>query len=156
MARKKKNFTCAICLKKFAGSTVLQSHMNVHLDKKPFKCEICGRDYPSVKSLKEHQKIHQSEQHICQKCGKVFFYGYKLRLHEKTCQLVFECECGKKYQRKKLFEKHKVKHLPAGSQTDKINKKEKREYKFKCEFCKKGFETVKLRDFHMKNSHTKK
>ncbi|KRH95142.1 hypothetical protein M153_2500045432 [Pseudoloma neurophilia] len=170
-----RNFSCLKCSKVFRTSIQLKSHENIHLALKPFKCEVCERAYPSMKSLLEHGKTHKKATFICKNCKKAFYYKYKLSRHEKICQVIYKCVCGKIYIKKAHFLNHQFRvhsiegrnsikkelqdtknHLKTANQDlemSNISQLVIKKYRFPCKFCKKKFETDKLRGNHEILSH---
>lgn len=135
---------------KFNRSTKLESHLNLHYNRKPFNCDICFRAFTSKKSMNYHKIKHNNPQYRCDKCSKQFYYKDKLKKHEKNCQLMFTCKCGKSFIRKKNYNNHiyKIKKQDFSDNLKIFNV-----INYKCKYCKKSFKSRKTMFHHISTIH---
>lgn len=51
-------YRCNICLKAFAQSGILQSHLAMHLDERKFVCSQCSKAFRQKSQLRLHEQRH--------------------------------------------------------------------------------------------------
>uniref|UniRef100_A0A8C5D4Y2 Zinc finger protein 649-like n=1 Tax=Gouania willdenowi TaxID=441366 RepID=A0A8C5D4Y2_GOUWI len=59
--KKKKNFVCIVCGKKFRNKSNLRTHKTIHKGEKLFGCDICGKSFTRKHSQDAHMRIHEEE-----------------------------------------------------------------------------------------------
>ena len=133
-------------------SSHLTDHIkNVHSTDK-FFCDIEGCDFfsPSKKYLKKHKKFkHGEATFMCAICAKKFKCIQKLNLHNKLIHHTshidkHKCpECSKEFNLKSNMKKH----------VDGVHRKN---WRFKCDHCEKGFFSTKLLTQHLLKKHGQK
>ena len=95
---------------------------NRHLSDKPFKCDSCDKSFGTRYCLNLHESYsHQmtGKQFHCNavNCHSVFKCEERLKRHIRMRHSPYVCdfpECGKRFVRKTLLERHKEKHLREG------------------------------------------
>ena len=109
---------CDICDFKGTLGQTKKHKLHKHPDTQKLYCDIC--DYVCIleKQLKEHKRRNHNLSHICEMCGKGFYYAKLLKDHialKHNDHKVEECEtfmnftcdkCGKSYSSESDLSKH--------------------------------------------------
>ena len=107
-ANEDKKHKCPTCSRGFVNKQARDDHINVHTGEKPHKCINCPATFASVGTLAMHHRAHLGikrkpkpklnvpDQSLpCQKCGKIFKGGAKLKIHEQHYHIESQCAlCG--------------------------------------------------------------
>lgn len=104
------NFACKL------PSTLRIHDMRKHQNMSNCICSVCGTTFSTIGALKMHSKYrHQAERTVtCKACPKKFVTMNEMRAHFREIHKVqvLGCEtCGKRYNDKRAFRKHKRRHL---------------------------------------------
>ena len=98
------DFHCKICKKRFTNKSRLEDHINyIHMGVKLHLCSICGKHFTTSGTLARHKrKEHMGEKHYnCNECNKTFDTSEGLRKHK--CKKHQICE-DILYEAIKLFD----------------------------------------------------
>ena len=122
---KEKPFACNVCNRRFAESSILERHKNIHIN----ICEICNRSFTKRYYLTRHIKTHTNEKpFMCEICPKKYSRKEDLMFHMNTHtnEKPFVCDiCGRGFARKSDLSSHKNTH--------------KDEKPFVCNICGRAF-----------------
>lgn len=165
------------CEKSFRKPSYLQEHLNTHLKIRPFVCNFCKLSYFKKRHLDRHLLTHKKKEFVCEKCKLSFTENYRLANHLLICKKSYNCNCGKVYVRKKLFDKHclncegskSIKHIKKENNKKKtlridrdIQTLQKRsinilddEYdcKYQCKHCDKQYASKSNLYVHFRTTH---
>ncbi|XP_067947992.1 zinc finger protein 3 homolog [Watersipora subatra] len=106
-----KPYGCRHCGYRCILQSMLNRHMERHINDKNFKCEVCGQYFHTVKHLELHMYKHQEKNLECVYCNYKTANPYKLSSHTKihTSNEVFNCDqCSFKTKVKTELNKHKL------------------------------------------------
>ena len=95
--KRKRNFQCHICDKRFTSNSNLSIHIRVHTGEKPFECHFCNKRFPSNRNLSYHINTHTGAKPFkCGQCPKRFASSANRSQHSKSHSAPsYECEfCG--------------------------------------------------------------
>ena len=109
-----KAYKCGTCGKEFAGKDHYLGHVNRHLLHKPYKCNHCGKTFYYNSNKSKHAKKCGGTKHfVCSICKSDFKTEIYLREHEAGAhgEDRYTCKCGKQYQWRGSFYRHKNKCL---------------------------------------------
>ncbi|KAM7533437.1 hypothetical protein Aperf_G00000128131 [Anoplocephala perfoliata] len=82
VTKKKHNFVCAFCSRKFASSTRAKYHVFSHLGMKPFSCPLCPKRFTQKSAMETHMAIHKTPKGLsCPYCEKRFNFKQNLDVH---------------------------------------------------------------------------
>ncbi|XP_024118720.1 zinc finger and SCAN domain-containing protein 2 [Oryzias melastigma] len=87
-------YRCGECGKSFHLRSTFRSHVLAHKPAKPFFCDLCGKGFSENSHLTGHMRIHTEAQFFCEECGKSFRHGCNLKRHmlTHTGEKPFSCE----------------------------------------------------------------
>ena len=109
--QKDKTVFCELCGKRFANSSNLKEHMELHEDKE-IRCDKCDKVFKRTLNLKMHMRaVHSDETFICQFCMKMLKNRRILRLHiaQYHEEKKYHCElCPKGFVTKSNLKQHIV------------------------------------------------
>ncbi|CRL06025.1 CLUMA_CG018904, isoform A [Clunio marinus] len=112
-----KPFKCDSCEKTFSQKELLKRHKITHLsiDEAPFACHLCDKRFRQKYPLRFHiEKTHSgmnSQLFTCNICNKSFAHSSGLSRHFLIHSgKNFTCECGKVFNDKSAFRRHKQHH----------------------------------------------
>ena len=125
-------FTCNICGAHFTGYRTFQRHTRFSVE---YVCDLCGQICCYYSDLKTHvaAHLHRSVRHIesyfrCSFCSNSYAKDRDLQKHLLTHKRSFSCDiCGSKWNNRQHLEKHFNTHC------------QKRNGKFNCSLCDKGY-----------------
>lgn len=81
---------CVFCNELFPTLYDLDVHSRRHTGEKPYECQVCHKKFTQKSVLNRHSQIHSQEKlHSCDKCGKKLSTKYNLKIHVKSCGLLF-------------------------------------------------------------------
>jgi uncharacterized Zn-finger protein len=96
-----KPYSCHLCPKTFAFSTILRNHIRIHTKEKPFCCSQCNKSFSQSYSLQKHMKTHTRVKSFpCLACPLTFPTTGELYSHDKahTGEKPFSCRlCSKAF-----------------------------------------------------------
>lgn len=108
-------FGCYICLKKFARSRTILSHMQIHSKEYPHVCQVCDRSFRQIGNLQRHETVHRRERpHKCYVCNQSFADPATLRNHARvhTGDTPFVCSiCKRAFSQVGNLKRHMATHL---------------------------------------------
>lgn len=82
VTKKKHNFMCTFCSRKFSSSTRTKYHVFSHLGMKPFSCPLCPKRFTQKGTLETHMAIHNTPKGLpCSYCEKRFNFKQNLDVH---------------------------------------------------------------------------
>ncbi|XP_055539542.1 zinc finger protein 449-like [Wyeomyia smithii] len=142
---------CYVCNQAFASEQVLEEHLTSHAALVPYKCTQCSTDnnpiiLKGIVSLNRHLQSHLFP-FTCPQCPlrfptKAGQYSHIRWIHRHYQKDGFTCDiCGKKYERKRTFMAHVLKH------------RTQKEQRYKCSHCEKLFTTKLSLERHLR-THT--
>lgn len=104
-------FSCKVCLVKFNRNRDLKIHTRLnHPEQEPIypkDCFICNESFEEVGDYRKHVLVHMP--YKCKSCPLKFEDDYKLIKHSLKIH-PYEC-CGRKFQKKKVFDIHFTRHF---------------------------------------------
>lgn len=111
---KKRQITCAQCLKTYKSRADLVRHLRKHSGAKPFECPECLRCFTLKASLTRHFRIHTGEKpYTCLICSKAFSDKSACKkhiwIHTKKKPMVCKV-CGKTFLQKSQLTTHLTLH----------------------------------------------
>ncbi|XP_022198145.2 uncharacterized protein LOC111055285 [Nilaparvata lugens] len=177
------SYKCRFCEQTFWEAIECFTHeKEEHPEQKPFKCHICGHAQLRKVMLNRHLKLaHPSENlhtylsYKCKLCLKLFTSYEMLATHVHQIHplnRVYPCaHCNRTHQNKRFLVAHmkrdhqfrpfQCRHCGEVKQSKRalsIHQRMKHDSKFKfpckCRICDKKFDSVALRDVHLKEEHT--
>nr|CDS33724.1 zinc finger protein 236 [Hymenolepis microstoma] len=82
VTKKRHNFLCTVCGKKFPSTTRAKYHVFSHLGVKPFCCPHCSKRFTQKSAVETHMKIHDKPKSCsCPFCEKSFNFKQNLDFH---------------------------------------------------------------------------
>jgi len=83
----KKTFPCEICGKVFSETRNVTIHIRKeHLKERPYECDECGTKFATSSLLNQHKQIHSDVlRFVCPYCGKAFKQNSVLYRHKLSC-----------------------------------------------------------------------
>lgn len=142
--------TCSLCGQKFAKTTGLTKHMDIHMNNRRHKCKYCSKKFFDAGTLHKHVDRHEGVLYKCEFCGKQYtsrqnlksHYAKHLGIEKKKPPQVFHCEsCPMEFTSKHLLKVHNNKlHLSVA---------------YGCEICEKTFSSKNNLNVHKKVHTTK-
>ncbi|XP_034254377.1 zinc finger protein 2-like [Thrips palmi] len=111
IGRKRLEYVCEFCGRKFSRSNHLAQHELTHTKEKPFHCSDCGKSFWYKASLIGHIKqTHTGDcNYTCELCGKGFFKKTELTRHKPTHsnETPHKCpQCGMGFKITKTLKRH--------------------------------------------------
>ena len=166
----KKQYVCAICIRKYSSRCALNRHLKVH-ENKTFKCSNCTKTFQTKANLTRHNKsVHTGsvKQHLCSYCGEWYRSRGSLirhvkfihKNHGKVCSI-----CSKMCRDNAMLQRHLKSHFNDLEQCKGCHGhfKDLRAHKMSCpvtdrnpifcEFCGKQFLAKRYLADHIKYKH---
>ena len=82
-----KPYSCDICGRAFAQTSVLVLHKRSHTGEKPYPCDTCQKSFNSRSDLNRHKSIHSGDKpFLCVLCWKSFYSTTELSRHYKSAR----------------------------------------------------------------------
>ncbi|XP_063548934.1 zinc finger protein OZF-like [Cydia strobilella] len=148
--RKKFEFTCELCYKKFGFKERFEAHLLEHEGKTTsIYCAPCNKTFTTWGGLKRHNDCEHTrlslDQLTCKLCSKVFKSPRTLAIHRTTHgeRKLRICDvCGKGFKSNLTLKAHLETHI------------ENRERRYTCQHCGKKFLSKKTCASHAARRHS--
>ncbi|XP_073957084.1 uncharacterized protein isoform X2 [Choristoneura fumiferana] len=150
--KKRFNFKCGLCNKKFGFKERFEAHMMEHEGKSTsIYCVPCNKTFTTWGGLKRHNDCEHSnlsiDQLTCKLCSKVFKSPRTLKMHYDTHgdRKIKICDvCGKGFKNDLTLKAHLETHI------------ENRERRYTCQHCGKKYLSKKTCASHVSRRHSDK
>ncbi|XP_065085040.1 zinc finger protein OZF-like [Ochlerotatus camptorhynchus] len=148
-----KRYQCSQCSKCFSKKSRWQDHEVQHTGIRQFECPQCDKKYATQAGLKTHMEdVHTDNlPYVCDKCGKGFSSGSKLRyhytVHIDTRDVICDI-CKKGFKSKFHLRIHMDCHLPPGQK--RTRKQRNRNKTCVCPFCGKISNSIGVHTTHLR------
>lgn len=148
-----RRYQCSQCPKNFTKKSRWQDHEVQHTGIRQVECPQCDKKYATQAGLKTHMEDMHTDNlpYVCDKCGKGFASGSKLRyhytVHIETRDVICDI-CKKGFKSKFHLRIHMDTHLPADQK--RTRKPRDRKKTCVCPFCGKISNSISIHTTHMR------